>query len=297
MTFAIIVHGGAGNIADDLRPDHAAGIRQAVTVGYDVLRRGGAALDAAQSAVMRLEELPAFNAGRGACLTSAGEIEMDAGLMDGRDLRVGAVASISHVTHPIAVARLVMEQTPHILFEGRAAQALAQAHGIPWASTEALVTPRSQEGLARWRERMAALPPGAQIADTVGAAALDLHGNLAAACSTGGMTGKAPGRIGDSPLPGCGYYADNQAGACVATGWGETIARAILTRRAVEGLERGLPPQTAVEQALAFLAQRTGGWAGLILLTPSGQIGAAFNSLRMTHAWWTDAMSAPAIVA
>lgn len=301
MPFSIIVHGGAGNIREAQRGPHAAGIRQAVTTGFEMLAAGASALDAAQAAVMILEDLPAFNAGRGSCLTSAGTIEMDAGLMDGRDLRVGAVASIKHVTNPVAVARLVMDKSEHILFAAEGAQTFAQALGIALAPTEALLTPeRAQEFSQVQRANFAATLAAERrhaAADTVGAAAFDQHGNLAAACSTGGMSWKKPGRVGDSPLPGCGYYADNQAGACVTTGWGETIARALLARRAVEGLERGLDPQVAAQNALAFLAGRTGGWAGLILLDCQGRPGAAFNSLRMTHAWWCSDMAEPTIVA
>ncbi|MBK7201744.1 isoaspartyl peptidase/L-asparaginase [Candidatus Amarolinea dominans] len=301
MPFAIIVHGGAGNIREAQRAPHAAGIRQAVTAGYALLARGESALDAAQAAVMILEDLPAFNAGRGSCLTSAGTIEMDAGLMDGRDLRVGAVASITHVANPIAVARLVMERSEHILFAAEGAQAFAQAQGVAAVSTEALLTPaRTQEFAhvqqANFAATLAAEQRGA-VADTVGAVALDIHGNLAAACSTGGMSWKKPGRVGDSPLPGCGYYADSQAGGCVTTGWGETIARVVLARRAVEALERGLDPQAAAQAALAFLAARTGGWAGLIVLDRHGRVGAAFNSVRMTHAWWDSDMAEPTVVA
>lgn len=298
MSFAIIVHGGAGNIPDASRAAHAAGIRQAVTAGYEMLALGASALDAAQTAVMLLEDLPAFNAGRGSCLTSAGTIEMDAGLMDGRDLRVGAVASIGGVSHPIQVARLVMDKSDHILFSGAGAEAFAQAQGVPSAPLTALLTESRQQEFEQMRAAEMAQPArGGEAADTVGAVALDEQGNVAAACSTGGMSLKKPGRVGDSPLPGCGYYADNQVGGCVTTGWGETIARVVLARRALEALERGLDPQAAAQAALTFLAARTAGWAGLIVLDRQGQVGAAFNAVRMTHAWWRSDMAEPFIVA
>lgn len=298
MSFAIIVHGGAGNIPDASRAAHAAGIRQAVTAGYEMLALGASALDAAQTAVMLLEDLPAFNAGRGSCLTSAGTIEMDAGLMDGRDLRVGAVASIGGVAHPIHVARLVMDKSDHILFSGAGAEAFAQAQGVPSVPLTALLTESRQQELEQMGAADTAQPArSGEAADTVGAVALDEQGNVAAACSTGGMSLKKPGRVGDSPLPGCGYYADNQVGGCVTTGWGETIARVVLARRALEALERGLDPQAAAQAALTFLAARTAGWAGLIVLDRQGQVGAAFNSMRMTHAWWRSDMAEPFIVA
>lgn len=298
MSFAIIVHGGAGNIADAPRAAHAAGIRQAVAAGYEMLAAGACALDAAQTAVMLLEDLPAFNAGRGSCLTSAGTIEMDAGLMDGRDLRVGAVASISGVSHPIHVARLVMDKSDHILFSGAGAEAFAEAQGVPSVPLAALLTESRQQEFEQMQTADMAQPArSGEAADTVGAVALDEQGNVAAACSTGGMSLKKPGRVGDSPLPGCGYYADNQVGGCVTTGWGEAIARVVLARRALEALERGLDPQAAAQTALAFLAARTAGWAGLIVLNRQGQMGAAFNAVRMTHAWWRSDMAEPFIVA
>ncbi len=301
MPFAIVVHGGAGDIPAAQRTERAAGIYQAVKAGYDQLAAGAAAVDAVQSAVMLMEDLPIFNAGRGSCLTSAGTIEMDAGLMDGCDLRIGAVACISQVAHPIAVARLVMDKSDHILFAAAGAEVFAQAHGVETVPLAALLTERRRQELEKMKASglTAAIPPQPPhaAADTVGAVALDLQGNVAAACSTGGMSMKKPGRVGDSPLPGGGYYADSLVGGCVTTGWGETIARVLLARRAVEGMERGLDPQAAAQAALAFLAQRTGGWAGLIVLSRQGQVAAAFNSVGMTHAWWRSDMAEPTIVA
>jgi len=300
MPFAIVVHGGAGDIPDAQRTERAAGIYQAVKIGYNQLAGGASAVDAVQSAVMLMEDLPIFNAGHGSCLTSAGTIEMDAGVMDGRDLRVGAVASISHVAHPIAVARLVMDKSDHILFAAAGAEAFAQAHGVEKAPLAALLTARRRQELEQMKAAgLAAVVPDhpRAAADTVGAVALDSEGNVAAACSTGGMSMKKPGRVGDSSLPGCGYYADSLVGGCATTGWGETIARVVLARRAVEGMERGLDPQAAAQAALAFLAQRTGGWAGLIVLNRQGQVAAAFNSVGMTHAWWRSDMVEPTVVA
>lgn len=289
MTIAIIVHGGAGNIPQSARADHAAGIRQATALGYAALAAGKTALDAVQEAVMCLEDLPAFNAGRGSCLTSAGTIEMDAGLMDGTTLRIGAVAAITQVTNPIAVCRLILEQSDHILFAGQGADNFAQAHGVPAVSITALLTERRHAEFARLRQGTFADTLTQEQhetgADTVGAVALDRFGNIAAACSTGGMSLKAPGRVGDSPLPGCGYYADSELGGCATTGFGETIARSLLAYRAVDNLARELTPQQAAEAALDLLAKRTHGWAGLVVLDRAGRVGAAFNALRMTHAW------------
>jgi beta-aspartyl-peptidase (threonine type) len=300
MPFAIVVHGGAGDIPAAQRTERAIGIYQAVKAGYDQLAAGAAAVDAVQSAVMLMEDLPIFNAGRGSCLTSAGTIEMDAGLMDGRDLRVGAVASISQVAHPIAVARLVMDKSDHMLFAAAGAEVFAQAHGVETVPLTALLTARRRQELEQMKAAgLAAAVPNHlnATADTVGAVALDSQGNVAAACSTGGMSMKKPGRVGDSPLPGCGYYADSLVGGCATTGWGETIARVVLARRVVEGMEHGLDPEAAAHAALAFLAKRTGGWAGLIVLSRKGQVAAAFNSAGMTHAWWRSDMVEPTVIA
>lgn len=289
MTIAIVVHGGAGNIPHAVRGDHAAGVRQATELGYRALAAGKTALDAVQEAVMCLEDLPAFNAGHGSCLTSAGTIEMDAGLMDGTDLRIGAVATIRQVANPIAVCRLILEHSDHIMFAGQGADDFARAHGAPQIATSALITARRRDEFTRLSQQTFADTlvheqhevPG----DTVGAVALDRFGHVAAACSTGGMTLKAPGRVGDSPLPGCGYYADSQWGGCATTGYGETIARSLLAYRAVDALAHGLSAPAAAEAALDYLAGRTHGWAGLVVLDRTGQVGAAFNSLRMTYAW------------
>lgn len=289
MTIAIIVHGGAGNIPQSARADHAAGIRLAAAVGYAALTAGKPALDAVQAAVMCLEDLPAFNAGRGSCLTSAGTIEMDAGLMDGTTLQIGAVAALTGVANPIAVCRLILEHSDHILFAGQGALDFARMHGVPEVPLTALLTERRRAEFVRLRQGTFGdtliEEQREESGDTVGAVALDQSGHLAAACSTGGMSLKAPGRVGDSPLPGCGYYADSAWGGCATTGYGEAIARSLLAYRAVDGLTHGLAPQAAAEAALDVLARRTRGWAGLIVLDRTGDVGAAFNSLRMTYAW------------
>ena len=290
MTLAIAVHGGAGDIPDSLRPDHEAGIKQALEAGKNVLKQGGTALDAAIAAVVVLEDLPAFNAGYGSVLNAKGQIEMDAGLMEGTTLEIGAVAAIQNVKNPILAAYAVLA-TPHILFAKDDALRVAEHAGIEPIDGDMLITQRRRD---QWNSgdmdfKVDSGLVDDTIADTVGAVALDADGNIAAATSTGGMSGKPLGRIGDSPLPGGGFYADSEVGGCSTTGWGETIARVLLARRAVEGLERGLSSQQAAEQAVAFLGRRIdGGEGGLILIAKDGSIGAAFNSNRMTHAYWSD---------
>lgn len=291
MPLAIAVHGGAGDIPESLRLDHAAGVRAALEAGKQVLLAGGSALDAVIAATVVLEDMPAFNAGYGSVLNAQGQVEMDAGLMDGAMLDIGAVAAVQGIKNPIRAAHAVLA-TPHILFAKSDAERIARAAGVEFVAAEALITPRRQ---AQWHSGDmdfkvdSGQAAGETIADTVGAVALDTAGNVAAATSTGGMSGKPMGRVGDSPLPGGGFYADNVAGACSTTGWGETIARVLLARRAVEGLELGLRVQEAAERAVRALGDRIeGAEGGLILVGRDGRIGADFNSQRMTHAFWNS---------
>lgn len=295
MALAIAVHGGAGDIPDSLRPEHDQGIRAALEAGKQVLLAGGGALDAVAAAVVVLENLPAFNAGYGSVLNVDGYVEMDAGIMEGATLDIGAVAAITGVSNPILAARTIL-QTPHILFAKDDAERMARAAGLEFVDPETLIAPRRREQWQQGRREMKvdsgadqAGAAGDGLADTVGAVALDAAGHVAAATSTGGLSFKPTGRIGDSPLPGGGFYADDQAGAASTTGWGESIARVLMARRAVEGLERGLSAQQAAEAAVAHLGARIpDGEGGLILVAADGTVGAAFNSKRMTHAWWTD---------
>ena len=289
MPLALAVHGGAGSIPDSLRAEHAAGIEAALDAGVKILQAGGSALDAAIAATMVLEELPAFNAGYGSVLNRDGYVEMDAGIMDGSTLDVGAVAAIQGVRYPIQAAHAVL-LSPHILFAKDDAARMAREAALEFVEPEALITPRRRE---QWQAGNTDFKVDSGLAsgpaDTVGAVALDGQGMIVAATSTGGMSGKPVGRIGDSPIPGGGFYADNMSGGCSTTGWGETIARILLARRAVEGLEVGLIPQEAAARAVRILGDRIdGGEGGLILISKNGQVGAAYNSQRMTHAWWSS---------
>ncbi len=300
MALAIAVHGGAGDIPEALRPDHAAGIQAALEAGKAVLLAGGSALEAVIAATVVLEDLPAFNAGYGSVLNAAGTIENDAGLMDGATLDIGAVGAVQGIKNPIRAAAAVLA-TPHILFAKSDGERVARAAGVEFVDPQSLITPRRR---AQWESgdmdfKVDSGQAAAEtISDTVGAVALDNAGNVAAATSTGGMSGKPLGRIGDSPLPGGGFYADNSAGACSTTGWGEAMARVLLARRAVEGLELGLTPQEAAERAVRALGDRIeGGEGGLILVGADGRIGASFNSQRMTHATWNSLDNADQISA
>lgn len=273
----IVVHGGAGKISAERRAQRGDALRRALDAGWRVVTAGGSALDAAVAAVKVLEDDPHFNAGLGSSLTRDGTVEMDAGVMDGRSLEVGAVALISRVANPVVLALEVLRHSPHIFLAGPAAEAFAQERGIPLVDPQTLITEERRRALAARLQ--------AETADTVGAVALDLEGHLAAATSTGGLLGKWPGRIGDSPLVGCGFYAEDGLGACSTTGKGEAIARSLLAYRAVSLLPEAASPYEAAERALAYLKQHTGGEAGLILLAPDGRVGVAWNTQDMSYAW------------
>jgi beta-aspartyl-peptidase (threonine type) len=293
----------------------------AVAAGAEVLRAGGSALDAVIATVRALEDHPLFNAGVGSLLTSEGTVEMDASVMEalpplrprrgaaaaadsgGRtaasaarlraELRAGAVAGITRVRNPILLARAVMELTPHILMAGAGAERLARRAGIPLCRPEELVTQRARE---RWHAAVerraeaagtAATGGGPGGFGTVGAVALDVAGRLAAATSTGGVSGKLPGRVGDSAIIGAGTFAD-ALGAASATGQGESIMKATLCREAVAALRRGDPRRVA-EHAIAELIALTGGQAGVVMIDRRGRLGYAHNAEAMDVAMFDAA--------
>ena len=284
--FAIIVHGGAGE-----RPPESVnsgggesarltGARRACATGAAILERGGSALDAVEAAVRILEDDPVFNAGTGATLTSAGDVELDASIMDGETLRCGAVAVVKDVHNPVSVARAVMERTAHVMLAGPAASAFAREAGFPAVPNELLVTAAQR---ARWEAARAGA--SAPRTGTVGSVARDERGHLASATSTGGMAMKLPGRVGDTPLLGCGTYADDALAAVSCTGHGERIIQLTLARHAADLVGAGRSAMEAAREAVALLGQRVGGVGGLIVVGPSGEVGFAHNTPAMTRAW------------
>jgi beta-aspartyl-peptidase (threonine type) len=305
MPIAMIVHGGAWDIPDEQVEPHLAGCRAALDAGWAALSAGGSALEACEAAVRSMEDNPIFDAGTGSVLTSAGTVELDAAVMDGQTLRYGAVANLRRIRNPISLARRVLAG-PATLLAGEGAEQFAADAGVPLVENGSLIVERERRLWEAWRAgREAARQYGAPATtekdqapadeetpqpavsghDTVGAIALDSTGNLVAANSTGGTPFKLPGRIGDTPLVGSGLYADALSGAAVCTGWGESIVRVALARRAVELLERGLPPQSAAEMAIRTLARSVaGGSGGCIILTPGGRVGMAWNTRRMAYA-------------
>jgi beta-aspartyl-peptidase (threonine type) len=276
----ILVHGGAGGVAADDLPDRAIeGCRRAAEAGYRVLQQGGPALDAVQAAAVVLEDDPVFNAGTGSCLTSDGTVETDASIMDGDGLRFGAVGALVGMKNPVLLARAVMDRTQHAFLVGEGAQRLAAELGFARIDAGALITERARARFEAERARRLAPKHG-----TIGVVARDAKGHVAAATSTGGTSFKRPGRIGDSPLPGAGTYADDRGGAASATGHGESILRVCLTQVAVMQMRHGQSAQAAAETALAELA-RIGGEGGLICVDGRGGHGLAFNTERMARAW------------
>lgn len=276
--FSILVHGGAGDVPSERRDAHAAGCRDAMLLGLETLRRGGSALDAVQSAVEALEDDPRYNAGTGGSLDEDGELRLDACIMEGERLRAGAVAALPPFRHPIAIARAALLDGRHVLYAGAGAERFATAAGH--RRHDGMVTDAA-------RERLAAVRAGATgnwAGGTVGAVARDVNGHVAAATSTGGMVGKRCGRVGDSPIPGAGNYADDRAGAASGTGEGEGYLRTALAARACLFMEHGDTARAAAERAMRHLLDRTGMRGGLILVGRDGSLGLARTTDTMSWA-------------
>jgi len=278
--WALIVHGGAKPWPTGEEDAHRKGVLDALAQGRKVLESGGDAIDAVEAAVRRLEDLPVFNAGTGSSLNERGEAEMCSGIMDGRDLKVGAVGAIRGVRNPVAVARAMIPET-EVLIVGEGAEMFALRKGIERVPNEALVVEKRKKELAEH--------------DTVGAVALDSGGNIAAATSTGGLARAPAGRIGDSPLPGGGFHADNHVGAVAFSGDGETIQRLALAGRVMASFEDGLDPEAAIEKAVSKLPGTGGAEAdgGAIGITKDGRVGWAHNSPSFSVALMTADMTAP----
>ncbi|MDP2626160.1 MAG: isoaspartyl peptidase/L-asparaginase family protein [Candidatus Rokubacteria bacterium] len=280
---ALIVHGGAGADPQEGRQELREGIRQAVQAGWDALEAGGSSLDAVEAAVRVLEDHPRFNAGRGSVLTSAGTVEMDASIMEGNELRNGAVGSVTAIRHPISLARRILESGRHSLFVGAGAVERARAFGIPPCDPAELITERQQK-------RLHAVQAG-----TVGAVAMDRRGVIAAATSTGGMAGKLPGRVGDSALIGCGTYAESNLGGVSCTGDGEAIIRVVLARRALETLKSVDDSGQACRVAVDVLVEEGRGQGGLILVDWRGRTGWAHSTPLLPVGFMSPSHAAPIV--
>ena len=289
---AIALHGGAGTIergamSEELDATYRAFLDDAITRGYQQLREGQSGLDVVVSVIQLMEESPLFNAGRGAVYTWDGTHELDASIMHGQNLDAGAVAGVSTVKSPIALARTVMESSPHVMLSGAGAEAFALEQGFDPASPEYFATERRRDALEAYKaNEQAGLKPEADHKfGTVGVVVLDQMGNLAAGTSTGGMTGKRWGRIGDSPVIGAGTYADNRSCAVSATGHGEyfirhTVARSICARMQFGGIALGEAADTVVMEELV----EADGEGGIVAVDPEGNVALVFNTPGMYRA-------------
>jgi L-asparaginase / beta-aspartyl-peptidase len=269
VPIGIIVHGGAGRFLDSEYPLAEAACRDAATKARDVLLAGGSALDAVEAATLVLEAAPVLNAGYGATVNSDGEVELDALIQDGETQSFGAVTGVRRIEHPITLARWILERTPHHFIAGVGAERFAEAQGMPLIENSALLTERQIKG---------------EHADTVGAVAVDAQGRVAVAVSTGGVRGKMPGRVGDSPVVGSGTYADSHLGGACATGVGEGIMRSLLSFRAVD-LMTAFNVQSAADVAIRLFSERYQGDGGIILLDKDGNVGISHNTEHMPVAW------------
>ncbi len=298
---SLAVHGGAWNIPDDERDAHRRGVLNALKAGWEVLKDGGSALTAVERAIVVMENNETFNAGHGAALNGAGEIELDASIMEGETLRAGAVAVVQNIGNPISVARAILEKGDAVLLSGMGATRFAKEHGLRTCGQDTLIT---RHEIERWRASQAAAEmtparrkkkaPPPFPGDTVGAVALDADGLIVTGTSTGGTPGKRPGRIGDSALVGSGIYADNAVGGACSTGWGEGIIRVVMAKSAVDFLaSNGDDPEEAAKRAIALLKNRTGGQGGVIVLNAGGRVGFAFNTPGMSRAYITSSTKGP----
>lgn len=287
------MHGGAWATPEGELEAHRIGVHRASMTGFEILLTEGSALDAVQKAVEFLEADPTFNAGRGSVLNSRGEVELDAAVMEGSELKAGAVACVGRILHPVALAREVLESSDHVMLSGEGALEFARSRGIPLCEPQELVVERERERYLR--ASRAATSPSSAPADTVGAVACDTVGRLAAASSTGGTFLKHPGRIGDSPIIGAGLYADDRRGAAASTGQGEAILRMVMAFRAVEAMSSGIGPSEAAQQAIRALESRGRGRGGIILVDPKGELGYAFNTPHMAHAYLAEGMTMPEV--
>jgi L-asparaginase / beta-aspartyl-peptidase len=317
----LIVHGGAWAMPDDMVDAHIRGVNHALASGWRVLEQGGAALDAVEEAVVIMEDDETFDAGRGSFLNREGKVQLDALIMDGATLRAGGVGCVERLRNPVRAARKILSDSPHVYFVGQGAEQFAAEHGIALCENKDLVIPREVERLRKYQADAARREaekhgssqnrfaqdrnmqdgndlfapgsdePGADDRtishDTVGAVALDRNGNTAAATSTGGTLNKAPGRLGDSSLIGCGCYANNESAAVSTTGWGEPIMKLVLAKWTADRISSGNLPEWAAQEAMNYLKQRLNGHGGIIVLNPEGHIGIAHNTPRMAWAYKT----------
>jgi beta-aspartyl-peptidase (threonine type) len=308
--WAIVIHGGAGVIErKDLSPQREAAYRAALTqatqTGAEVLQRGGSALDAIEATLQLMEDDPKFNAGRGAVFTAQGRNELDSAIMDGKTLSVGSVAGVTRTRHPISLARRVMERSPHVMMIGAGADAFSKEQGLEQVEPGWFYTEQRWQALEKFLKQkgwpIPPKPPGINLTPaqdlvhdegkkgTVGIVALDVRGNIAAGTSTGGVTGKRWGRVGDSPIIGAGTYASNSSCAVSATGSGEYFIRLTVAREICALVEyKGMTLQAAADEVIQKRLTALGGDGGIVALTPDGRMAWSFNTTGMYRARMAD---------
>lgn len=301
--FAIVMHGGAGTILKkdmppELEKQYSDKMKEALQVGYDTLKKGGTALSAVEASIKILEDSPLYNAGKGSAFTSDGKNEMDASVMDGKSLKAGAVAGVRTIKNPVSAARMVMEKTPHVLIAGKGAEKLAKENGLKIVDTSYFFVQRRWDQMQRAKKEEkikldhssdtsgSIQPLNDMFNDkkfgTVGAVALDKFGNLAAGTSTGGMTNKKPGRVGDSPIIGAGTYANNATCAISCTGHGEYFIRYAVAHDVSALMEyKALTLEQAANEVVMKKLVEAGGEGGLIGIDAKGNIAMPFNSKGM----------------
>ena len=293
----IIVHGGAGEWPKSKWAAGLSGVGQAATRGFRLVQQGESCIQAVEAAVMEMEDNPVFNAGSGSTLNLVGDVEADAGIMNGKTRRGAGVALLRRTRNPICLARLVMEKTDHALLAGKSVERLGEAFGLPKANL------KLPERVYQWKQAKRRLENGVLgdfsrnlklirskgqsiLGDTVGALAIDQNGDLAAADSTGGVSLKLPGRIGDSPILGAGLYADNKMGAATATGVGEIAMRLVVSKSACDAM-RFLTAQQAASQTVRTVTKLAGRGLGIVTLDRKGRYGVAHNTPHLCWAAFT----------
>jgi beta-aspartyl-peptidase (threonine type) len=295
---SLIVHGGAGNIPDGAVEAYRRGVRAGLEAGWKILSAGGVAIDAVEAAIVALEEDPALDAGIGSHLNRDGRVQLDAILMDGSTLKAGSVAAVERIRNPIRLARLVLEKSEHMMLAGPGAEQFARENGLPLCDPEELITDAARAEWQKLPEQPNATEDSVAPRGTVGAVAVDANGALFAGTSTGGTRNKYPGRVGDSPLIGCGCYADAEAGGASCTGYGEGIMKIVMAKMAADLLRdpRVLPAhrqkrggstiaQAVAEACVRMLEHRAHAAGGLILLDRKGHPAAAYNTPRMAYGY------------
>ena len=274
----VIVHGGAGEIPDEHINNHIIGCETAINIAWEILNEGRDATSAVEAAIKHLEDIPEFDAGKGSFLNTEGFVEMDAMIMNGKDLNIGSVAGITRVKNPIQLAKQIMQNNEHNMLFGTAALNFARLKHLEERDPEWFVTEYTHK---IWNTNQT----DSNMYGTVGCVALDSYGDLCAGTSTGGTKNQQPGRIGDSPLVGCGAYADNLTAGVSSTGNGEDIMKVVLSKLAADLTAIEESAQDASKEAINIFQERTDSQAGLIMIDSQGEISCSYNTPRMSRAW------------